>query len=81
MAARWSPAEAAQMGQMLTESSDGSPNTVRAGLAATGERTQADEFIVACAVHEHGLRRRYELLAEIGKSAAPTGDRPTHAEC
>ncbi|PTT87692.1 LLM class flavin-dependent oxidoreductase [Pelomonas sp. HMWF004] len=64
MAAIWSPAEAAQVGQMLTESIVGSPDTVRAGLAATWERTQADEFIVACAVHDHGLRRRsYELLA------------------
>ena len=44
----------------------GSPDTVRSGLAATRERTQADEFIVACAVHDHALRRRsYELLAAL----------------
>ena len=60
----WSPAERMQVERMLSESIVGSPDTVRAGLAATAERTGADEFIVACAVHEHGLRRRsYELLA------------------
>ena len=60
----WSPTEALQVQRMLSESIVGSPETVRAGLAATQERTQADEFIVACAVHDHALRRRsYELLA------------------
>ncbi len=60
----WSPAEQMQVERMLRESVVGSPETVRAGLLSTLERTQADEFIVACAVHEHGLRRRsYDLLA------------------
>jgi len=64
MDALWTPAEAMQVGRMLSESLVGSPATVRAGLAATAERTGADEFIVACAVHEHALRRQsYELLA------------------
>jgi luciferase family oxidoreductase group 1 len=59
----WSPAEQMEVERMLGESVVGSPETVRAGLAATLERTQADEFIVACAVHDHGLRSRsYELL-------------------
>ncbi|MFG6461422.1 LLM class flavin-dependent oxidoreductase [Roseateles sp. DXS20W] len=62
----WSPAERMQVERMLSESIVGSPDTVRAGLAATAERTSADEFIVACAVHAHGLRRRsYELLARL----------------
>ncbi len=62
----WTPAEALQVGRMLSESVVGSPETVRAGLAATQARTQADEFIVACAVHDHALRRRsYELLASL----------------
>jgi len=66
MDALWTPAEALQVQRMLSESVVGSPETVRAGLAATWARTQADEFIVACAVHDHGLRRRsYELLAGI----------------
>lgn len=62
----WSPAEALQVERMLSESIVGSPGTVREGLAATAQRTQADEFIVACAVHDHALRRRsYELLASL----------------
>jgi luciferase family oxidoreductase group 1 len=64
MDALWTPAEQLQVQRMLSESVVGSPETVRAGLLATAERTGADEFIVACAVHDHGLRRRsYELLA------------------
>jgi len=68
MDALWSPTEAAQVERMLSESIVGSPETVRAGLAETLERTQADEFIVACAVHDHGLRRRsYELLSALAQ--------------
>ncbi len=66
MAGLWSPAEELQVQRMLAESIVGSPQTVRAGLAATAERTGADEFIVACAVHDHAARRRsYELLATL----------------
>ena len=36
----------------------GSPETVRAGLAAFAARTQADEIIVANQVFDHGLRKR-----------------------
>lgn len=62
----WSPAEQLQVERMLSESVVGSPGTVAAGLKATAERTGADEFIVACAVHDHALRRRsYELLARL----------------
>jgi len=66
MEALWTPAEALQVERMLSESIVGSPDTVRAGLEATHQRTQADEFIVACAVYDHGLRKRsYELLASL----------------
>jgi luciferase family oxidoreductase group 1 len=66
MEALWSPAEKLQVQRMLSEAVVGSPETVRAGLAATQERTQADEFIVACAVHDHGARRHsYRLLATL----------------
>lgn len=66
MEALWSPAERLQVERMLSESIVGSPQTVQAGLRATAERTGADEFIVACAVHDHALRRRsYELLAQL----------------
>jgi len=66
MDALWTPSEQMQVERMLSESVVGSPVTVRAGLRATAERTGADEFIVACAVHDHALRRRsYELLDEL----------------
>lgn len=66
MEALWSPAEKAGVARMLAESVVGSPVTVRAGLRATAERTGADEFIVACAVHDFSARlRSYELLAEL----------------
>lgn len=64
----WSPAEQAGVARMLAESVVGSPVTVRAGLRATAERTGADEFIVACAVHDFSARlRSYELLAELAR--------------
>ncbi|MBL8278198.1 MAG: LLM class flavin-dependent oxidoreductase [Pelomonas sp.] len=66
MAALWTPTEEMQVARMLSESVVGSPETVKAGLRATAERTGADEFIVACAVHDHALRRRsYALLDEL----------------
>ncbi|MCE4556143.1 LLM class flavin-dependent oxidoreductase [Pelomonas cellulosilytica] len=66
MDALWTPAERLQVERMLSESVVGSPETVRAGLQATAERTGADELIVACAVHDHALRRRsYELLSAL----------------
>jgi luciferase family oxidoreductase group 1 len=62
----WSPAERLQVERMLSEAVVGSPETVKAGLQATAERTGADEFIVACAVHDHAARRRsYELLSQL----------------
>ncbi len=71
MGALWSPAEAAQVAHMLAESVVGSPASVRAGLQATAERTGADEFIVAGAVHDHALRQRsYALLAELMGAAS-----------
>lgn len=64
----WSPAEKAGVARMLAESVVGSPVTVRAGLRATAERTGADEFIVACAVHDFSARlRSYELLAGLAR--------------
>ena len=62
----WNAAEKAGVERMLAESIVGSPDTVRAGLKATQERTGADEFIVACAVHDFQARlRSYEMLARV----------------
>ncbi|TXI21710.1 MAG: MsnO8 family LLM class oxidoreductase, partial [Roseateles sp.] len=71
MDALWTPAESAQVARMLAASVVGDPVQVRAGLQAMAERTGADEFIVACALHDHGARRRsYELLAGLAGLAS-----------
>jgi luciferase family oxidoreductase group 1 len=60
----WTPQEKAQTSARLARSFVGSPQTVRAGLAAFVEETKADELIVAAAIHDHSARlRSYELLA------------------
>jgi luciferase family oxidoreductase group 1 len=60
----WSPAEKAQASRMLACSVVGGPETVKAGLKALTERTQADEFIVAAAVYDHEARKRsYGMVA------------------
>ena len=63
----WTPAEQAQTMQRLSRSFVGSPATVQAGLEAFVDETQADELIVAAAIHDHAARlRSYELLSSIG---------------
>lgn len=60
----WTAGEKAGVERMLAESIVGSPATVRAGLMATQARTGANEFIVACAVHDFAARlKSYALLA------------------
>jgi luciferase family oxidoreductase group 1 len=60
----WTPQEKEHVEAMLTRSFVGTPETVRAGLEAFAAETQADELIVASAIHDHGARlRSYELLA------------------
>jgi luciferase family oxidoreductase group 1 len=60
----WSPAERAGVEQMLTASAVGSPATVRTKLNDIIAQTQADELIVASAMHSHAARKQsYELLA------------------
>ncbi len=60
----WNAQERAGVERMLAASAVGAPPTVGRQLAGLIERTQADELIVATAVHAHGARlRSYELLA------------------
>ena len=63
MNALGSPAERAGMQQMLTVTAVGSPATVQTKLNEIIAQTQADELIIASAMHDHAARRRsYELL-------------------
>jgi alkanesulfonate monooxygenase SsuD/methylene tetrahydromethanopterin reductase-like flavin-dependent oxidoreductase (luciferase family) len=60
----WNDAERAGVEQMLAVSAAGSPATVRAKLDAIISQTQADELIIAGAVHDHAARKRsYALVA------------------
>jgi luciferase family oxidoreductase group 1 len=61
----WSPAEKAQASRMLARSIIGSPETVRAGIAALITETGADELIVVSDIFDHKTRlRSFELIAE-----------------
>ena len=60
----WNPREKAGVDRMLAASAVGSPATVKRQLDAIIHSTQADELIVAGAMHSHSARlRSYELLA------------------
>jgi luciferase family oxidoreductase group 1 len=62
----WTPEERAQTSARLARSFVGAPETVRAGLDAFVAETEADELIVAAAVHDHSARlRSYELLSSL----------------
>jgi luciferase family oxidoreductase group 1 len=62
----WTPPEREHASAMLARSFVGAPETVRAGLEAFVDETQADELIVAAAIHDHGARlRSYELLSSL----------------
>jgi luciferase family oxidoreductase group 1 len=60
----WSESERHAVEQMLSVAAVGSPNTVHAKLNDIIAQTQADELIIASAIHDHAARKRsYGLLA------------------
>ena len=62
----WTPPEKQRASAMLRRSFVGSPQTVRAGLDQFVAETEADELIVAAAIHDHTARlRSYELLGHL----------------
>ena len=62
----WTPEEKVRVTGMMRRSFVGSPSTVRDGLDAFVAETQADELIVASAIHDHAARlHSYELLAGV----------------
>jgi luciferase family oxidoreductase group 1 len=62
----WTPPEKERASSMLSRSFVGSPATVRAGLDRFVAETEADEIIVASAIHDHAARLwSYELLGGI----------------
>ncbi len=66
MEALWTAQEKAGVQRMLAASAVGSPASVRAQLASIVARTEADELIVASAIHEHAARlQSYALLSHL----------------
>lgn len=62
----WSREERLQAGQMLSCTVMGGPETVRAGLAAFVERTQADEVMIVSDIFDPEKRRRsFEIIADV----------------
>ncbi len=60
----WTPTEKVQAMRMLQRSIYGSPETVKAGIAALVAETRADELIVVSDVYDHALRlRSFEMIA------------------
>lgn len=65
----WSPAEKAQVTQMLSCAIVGSARTVAEGLERFVQRTQADELMINAAVFDHEARlRSYEIVAGIAQA-------------
>lgn len=64
MESYWSPAEKAQVRQMLARTIIGSPHMVRAGIDALVEETGADELIVVSDIYDHAARlHSFNLIA------------------
>jgi len=69
----WTPAEKERASAMLSRSFVGDPETVGAGLEAFAAETEADELILASAIHDHTARlRSYELVAAATSSRGRT---------
>lgn len=64
----WTPMEKMHVERMLYRSIVGSPETVRKGLIALKEETQADELIVVSDVYDHEARlKSFRLISEAAK--------------
>ena len=67
----WSTAERETVARMLAVSAVGSPNSAYQQLSRLLQQTQADELVIAGALHDHTARlRSYELLAGLGPTLA-----------
>jgi luciferase family oxidoreductase group 1 len=67
----WTPQERAQASAMLNFSIIGARDTVRKGIDALLERTQADELMIVSDMYDPEKRRRsVEIIAEVIKVAA-----------
>jgi luciferase family oxidoreductase group 1 len=66
----WTPLEKARASQMLARSVIGSPDTVRAGIAAFVAETGVEEIMIVSDVYDHAARlRSFEIIAAAGREA------------
>jgi luciferase family oxidoreductase group 1 len=66
----WTPVEKAHATRMLARSVIGSPDTVRAGIAAFVAETGVDEIMIVSDVYDHAARlRSFEIIAAAGREA------------
>ena len=64
----WTPPEKTKVQQMLSASIVGGPETVRSGISAFVERTQADELMIVSDMFDPTLRlRSFEIIADVGR--------------
>jgi len=62
----WNAAERRAVGDMLSASVVGGPETVRRGVGALVDRVRPDEIIINAAIFDHEARRRsYEIVARV----------------
>jgi alkanesulfonate monooxygenase SsuD/methylene tetrahydromethanopterin reductase-like flavin-dependent oxidoreductase (luciferase family) len=62
----WTPGEKQQVQQMLACSIVGSPETIRSGITALLDRTDADELMVVSETHDFAKRlRSFEIIADV----------------
>lgn len=73
----WSASEKAQAMRMMARSIIGSPETVRAGIAALLAETQADELMIVADIYDQGARKH--ALGIIADAAAQGQDRAAAA--
>ena len=65
----WSSMEKAQAMRMMARSIVGSPETVRAGIAALVAETQADELMIVTDIYDQAARRRaLEIIGDVASS-------------
>ena len=73
----WSPAEEEAVGKMLQYAYFGAPETVRRGLGALLEETNADEIITVARIYDQAARlRSFELLSGVGISLSRSARHP-----
>ena len=77
MEGRWSPAERAHVERMTRISVVGSPESVRRGLEAIVDATDADELMLTGQIFDHAARlRSFEIVAGVVAGRPPAADGP-----